>query len=158
MGNCLTGHGADDMSLLHEESERVSERLGPPPPYQVGRPAHYDDYYHTVAHIHCVCVCNNGKPTEQRKMYSPKLRISSTQPPLRVRFFNIRKWKDLIRLAWIRLIIVWQNMKTGFPATLKRSFCACFSRDSKLHRLVHLVLLVHCQWHCTSVNWAHFKV
>ena len=35
MGNCLTGHAADDLSLLHEESDHVSDRLGPPPPYQV---------------------------------------------------------------------------------------------------------------------------
>lgn len=35
MGNCLQGHTADDISLLHDESDVVNERLGPPPPYQV---------------------------------------------------------------------------------------------------------------------------
>ncbi|XP_022087753.1 RING finger protein 11-like [Acanthaster planci] len=41
MGNCLTGHAADDLSLLHEESDRVSERLGPPPPYQEAAPVYH---------------------------------------------------------------------------------------------------------------------
>ncbi|XP_072023622.1 RING finger protein 11-like [Amphiura filiformis] len=41
MGNCLQGHTADDISLLHDETDVVNERLGPPPPYQEEAPVYH---------------------------------------------------------------------------------------------------------------------
>ncbi|XP_071492466.1 RING finger protein 11-like [Diadema antillarum] len=40
MGNCLQGQTADDISLLHDDTE-VHERLGPPPPYQEEAPVYH---------------------------------------------------------------------------------------------------------------------
>ncbi|XP_033113353.1 RING finger protein 11-like [Anneissia japonica] len=41
MGNCLTGQSADDLSLLHNDSDVEHDRLGPPPPYQEQAPVYH---------------------------------------------------------------------------------------------------------------------